>query len=1657
MPEITEKLNIFLIPPILFLITGVSLGLFSLLKGKRQYENILFALICFWYSLLMPAFISHHFLKGDIPLIMKIERFIHFFYVYGPAILILFVHSIVSKKNRFIETGAFVIAFVISLFVFTDYYFYGLWEYKWGYIAKGGIVLQLFGILAMGTIAYALVLSVKKLKTDIDHHTRLKIKFIMFAILFIGILTIGNMPALNGIDIYPPGNFAFIPILFMAWGIFRFDAIRINLYTKRRIAGAAVKLLVTAALLAVIPLGYWAIGSTSLNDIAEKTVPYGLPPLLSFVCCVFLSFLSLRTGENRPDSITFSLLMLAYSLLSIDIFLNCIITVPETGLRVSRLSHIFVVFIPPLAMHLTHIVTKHQSGRRLLFGNYLISIVMLLFSQSSYYLKGMNIYSWGMFAEKAVMFDIMSVVSALTLTYSIILLFRAYKISDNPYYMNSFLFLLTGFATIAVLSLGNIPAMNGYDIYPPGNFIFIPAVFFAIGIFRNNISEMIRFSGKFIYFTIMTAAVFTAVYILTIKQTDRYLNLYTLSSIFIILIFNYFLTWLRDAITGREFKRLKISYENLSDRLCRVRSIEEIAESVTNSFFNYLSCGECAILIHDKDTGQYSGICIINARHDITRRIHTCEDSESIIISGDNPLLGYVRSVRSLIKQDEIEYWILNNETDIELTDPLRHAAVIVPVFFENHMSALLLLGVKTDGTFYAVGETEFLYQLGINLGPHIENAFILQDLEKTLEERTRDLLESESKYRHFVENANEIIFKADLSGNFIYSNPAFQKMLEYTEEEVRTLNYLDLIPPDNRDSESEFYSKQLNDKIDNTSRVLPVITKSGKILWIEQNVKSIKDDSGNIIEFDSIVHDITERKAAEDALRKSEMHYQQLMENVSDSVFIIKLDGHFKYINMAVTRLTGIPQNDLIGSHFLSIVHPDYRQKLMEFYQEQVNDRIDSTYTEYPVLLKNDKMLWIGQTIRMNRNNEGDIEFFGIARDITSIKNAEDARRDLEESKSRFFSNISHEIRTPLTLMLGPIESVLQGDYGMEVDTQFFKNLHRNTTSLLRLVNNLLDFSKIEAGKMTLNIHETDIVAFANHYLNNFQLAGKSKNITFDLTSSSESIMLFFDPERMDKVFMNLLSNSLKFTGNGGRISILIIKDKDYCRIMVSDTGEGIPVKSISNIFDRFSQADATSTRKYEGTGIGLALVKELIELHNGSITVESRYIENHQDDHGTTFTLSMPTGSEHLKNRADVNFNEKSSLEDFIRDYRLIGTREIETLKISDYTPDHQTEKNESRPAGDKKTILIVDDNEDMRNFIKTLLQKHYNVILAENGEEGITSARNQNPELIITDVMMPVMNGFDMTYIIKNDEKLKTTPVIMLTADTDLMSKVAGLEYGADDYLHKPFNTIELLTRITSLLKNYEYQQIISRRNEEIENELEVARLLQERLLPSSMPEISGYHEHAIYIPMDKIGGDFYDVENRDGFLNIFIADVSGHGLPGAFLATITKIALENITVRASTNKVLYQLNNVILNHTVRSNFVTAFFAMIEINTNIMRYASAGHCSSILYRKKNDEFIDLTTRGTPLGWFNNIRIEEKTIQLESGDRIVFYTDGITECNNLSTGMFEDANFKKIIKKYSSHKSDIFSRELMNELEAYNGSKSFEDDITMVVVDVL
>ncbi|PKL16058.1 MAG: hypothetical protein CVV49_18200, partial [Spirochaetae bacterium HGW-Spirochaetae-5] len=550
---------------------------------------------------------------------------------------------------------------------------------------------------------------------------------------------------------------------------------------------------------------------------------------------------------------------------------------------------------------------------------------------------------------------------------------------------------------------------------------------------------------------------------------------------------------------------------------------------------------------------------------------------------------------------------------------------------------------------------------------------------------------------------------------------------------------------------------------------------------------------------------------------------------------------------------------------------------------------------------------------------------------------------------------------------------------------------------------------------------------------------------------SIPQSLPVFIDREKMDKIIMNLFSNALKFTDCGGSIEINIKEDENNCYIEFSDTGIGIPDDKLDSIFDRFSQADTSSTRKFEGTGIGLALTKELVTLHNGTITVKSIHKEKNSGNHGTTFIVSIPKGKAWFENKNDIEFVTSEELDESVSDHRFPGMREMADLKLDDLAESEIEKKHASAMS-----ILVVEDNPDMRNFLKSLLTGIYNVHTADNGQAGYDTAKSIKPDLIVSDVMMPVMNGYEMTEKIKQDEELKRTPVLMITAKSEITNKIEGLESGADDYLTKPFNSRELFARIRTLLKTREYEKEISKRNFEIEQEIEVARQLQRRLLPESIRDIPGYNSHALYIPMAEVGGDFYDYTIRNPYIDLFIADVSGHGLPGAFLAMMTKMSLESVTERQSTNHTLSLVNDIIYRSTVNSNFVTAFLCRIDTSTNILKYSNAGHVPPLVYRRKNSEFFELKAKGKPLGWFKNISIEENEFQLLPGDRLILFTDGITECENLNGELFGDERFKKFIISCADSPAEKFCNEFIPHLNGYSESKKFNDDLTLLVFDV-
>ncbi|MEZ4700702.1 MAG: ATP-binding protein [Rhodothermales bacterium] len=416
------------------------------------------------------------------------------------------------------------------------------------------------------------------------------------------------------------------------------------------------------------------------------------------------------------------------------------------------------------------------------------------------------------------------------------------------------------------------------------------------------------------------------------------------------------------------------------------------------------------------------------------------------------------------------------------------------------------------------------------------------------------------------------------------------------------------------------------------------------------------------------------------------------------------------------------------------------------------------------------------------------------------------DKLRELDRFKTRFFANVSHEFRTPLTMIIGPIENALNGTYGA-VDDRLGRQLdimRRNALRLMRLINQLLDLSKLEAGKMQLRTRPLDIVRFLQDVMLTVSPFAEKKGIELAFSSSHPTAEVYFEPDKFEKVFYNLLSNATKFTPTGGRIAMTVTRLDDAdgrLEVRVQDTGRGIPADHLPHIFDRFHQVDGSNTREHEGTGIGLALVKEMIEIHGGSVRVES------EPGAGTTFIITLQTGAGHLA-QDQITANTEDGYEP------QAGVAFDEAHKTPE-TPQAPRPKRVA-PAS-APVVLVVDDNPDLRDYLESILAEHYRVVQACDGVEGLDTARAIRPDLIVSDVMMPRMDGHAMCRAIKQDEALCHTPLILLTARATSEMMLEGLEEGADDYMAKPFNARELLARVRNLLMMREQQLLLSRSNE------------------------------------------------------------------------------------------------------------------------------------------------------------------------------------------------------------------------------------------------
>ncbi|MEM6685684.1 MAG: ATP-binding protein [Bacteroidota bacterium] len=426
-----------------------------------------------------------------------------------------------------------------------------------------------------------------------------------------------------------------------------------------------------------------------------------------------------------------------------------------------------------------------------------------------------------------------------------------------------------------------------------------------------------------------------------------------------------------------------------------------------------------------------------------------------------------------------------------------------------------------------------------------------------------------------------------------------------------------------------------------------------------------------------------------------------------------------------------------------------------------------------------------------------------------------------LDKAKSNFFSNITHELQTPLTLIEGPLEQALQ-DTGERLDTITKSNLQmamNNTASLKTLVNDILDLSKLKAKKLQLHDQSTDIDTFLNVTLRKFSPLMQQKKLHFHFCCKDlENHHATIDTKKLEKILNNLISNAIKYTPANGTISVSgKLSAEDTLIISITDTGVGIPKADIPHIFDRYFQSKDTSKPLEGGCGIGLSLVKELVELMNGTIAVQSELAK------GSQFTVTIPLKEIHKKTQ-----------------------KEYVTTIIPTITPalsDASVHIDHISETMQKHTILIVEDHQEMQHFIASILQKNYRLVIANNGKEAMEKLKQSSVDLIVSDVMMPAMDGFTFVETLKKSESYAGIPIIMLTALSDVNYKLKALTIGVDDYINKPFLAPELLARVHNLVVRYQTKKEYVLENvATIAHEEKVAKVFAPQAKPSVVIEKS-----------------------------------------------------------------------------------------------------------------------------------------------------------------------------------------------------------------------
>jgi signal transduction histidine kinase/FixJ family two-component response regulator len=689
---------------------------------------------------------------------------------------------------------------------------------------------------------------------------------------------------------------------------------------------------------------------------------------------------------------------------------------------------------------------------------------------------------------------------------------------------------------------------------------------------------------------------------------------------------------------------------------------------------------------------------------------------------------------------------------------------------------------------------------------------------------------------------------------------------------------------------------------------------------------------------------------------------------------------------------------------------------------------------------------------------DKNDIETFRAIAGLISatVKNIRVAvLQEMDRLKTEFFANISHEFRTPITLTLGPLESLLEGRFGAVSDVVRGQAevMLRNQQRMLGLINQILDLAKMESGRMALAATRVaDLNAFVGRVVAQFedlaQKRGLELRTTLDPRLTAPDVELYADLEKLDRVLFNLLSNAHKFSRQGF-IEVATELTPTSLRLRVTDTGIGIREDQLPHIFDRFRQADGSASREYAGTGLGLALVAEIAKLHGGTVQGFSRY------GHGSTFVVELPLGRAHLDPACIVEGGPSAPLPS-------AGTV-LELNEgaggVGDDTEALNAEVLARRSPG-RPTVLYVDDNQDLRHYIRGLLAPTYDVLLAVDGADGLAKAKAHKPDLVLSDLMMPKMTGTDFCAALRRDVELAATPFVLLTARSTIESKVEGLEDGADDYLSKPFSPAELLARVKNLITIREQHTALKR-------ELLAAREIQRALLPPERQSLPGAALQILFRPCAELSGDFFDVVHTDDELVFYLADVTSHGTAAA---QVTYLVREAVRASLAETRAAGAVSPGALMSRLRRRYagyglpldVGIQLGRLDLRTRELSVVRANAPAALRIRGARLEMLSgpvvPALSATPGQASESAEEPGLTCRLDPGEQVFLFSDGAYEfdAGGRPFGMKRLVNLLAEQARAGEDRDGCWREEAWSRMRAATKDRPFQDDITVIRLSV-